>query len=125
MARDIFRPRSCFYPDASLLKALFELFGNLFILHRHNARQHFQHRDLRAEPAEDRSKFHTYGTRANNPERGRNFGHIQNLNIRENKIVVRFQSRQHTRFRTSGKNDILRFDGLCALIASHFNPPAA
>ncbi len=94
--------------NALVLERLLELGGNLFVLQRHGARQHFQHRHLGPEAREDGGEFHAHRSRADHHHRFRNRRQAQNLFVGEKRFAVRLEARQHARFRARGQHDILR-----------------
>src|SRR5580692_1146495 len=87
-----------------------ELFGDVFIFHRNQTRQHFQNRDFGIEGAENRSEFHAHGACAHDDQRLRNFLQTENLNVREH-ACVRLQAWNHAGFRAGSQDDIFRLYG--------------
>ncbi len=122
---NIFSLGAGFDADAGFLEEPFQFLRNLLVFHRHQTRQHFENGHLRPETIEDRSKLNAHCAGADDPNALGNGLHIQNLNVGEDQVVIRLQTREHARIGAGGENDVLCFNGLRTFVAGHFNTAAA
>src|SRR5215510_13482547 len=93
--------------DSLLLETLACKGLDLMILDRQNLRQHFNHRDLGPERAEERSEFDADRAGADHQQRlGHPIRH-HGLEIGPHKLLVGLKPRQHARARSCGTSDVL------------------
>ncbi len=102
-----------------------KLLRNLFIFHRHDARQHFQQRDLRPKAVKDGGEFYSNRSRPDDRQRFGNFGKVENFDVGEDELRVRLQPGEHARFRSGGDDDVLGFHRLNAFFATYFDVACA
>ena len=89
------------------LKAFSASLGNLFVLDRQHAVQHFDHRDLGAEGVEEAGEFDADGAGADHQQLLRHdIGH-QRFAIGPDQLAVRLQPGQRTGARAGGEHDVL------------------
>src|SRR5688572_7240815 len=123
MTLDIFDLGASLAADATLLEGALEFFGHILVFHGNQAREHFEHRDLAAETRKNRGKLDANRTGADNRERSRDGGQVQDLDIAEDGGIGS-QAGEHARFRTGGENDVLCLDGLLAFGGADENAAA-
>src|ERR1035438_2258870 len=92
---DIFRARAGFDANALLAEVSFELLGDVFVLHRNHARQHFDHGDFGAEAAEDAGELHAHGAGADDDEALRHRREIEDFDVGENEFRVGREAGDH------------------------------
>jgi len=107
--------------DAGFLEIALQLFGNLFVFHRNQARQHFEDRDLGSEAVENRGKLHAHRARADNQHGLGNRRQVENFDVGQDRLGVRLQAGKHARFRSGGDDHILRLQGLSTGFGLHFH----
>ena len=94
----VFRMFSALAPvshaNALLLEDLFELLRDFLVLDRNEARQHLEHRDLRAEAMEDGRELDADRAGADDRQRLRNRGEIQNLDVGEDELRIGLRGRE-------------------------------
>ena len=97
--------------DALLLEALARKRLNLVVLDRQDLRQHFDHRHLGAERAEERGELDADGAGADHQQRFRNGRRHHGLEIGPDQFLVGLQAGQHARPRAGGDDDVLGLIG--------------
>src|SRR5216683_111640 len=93
--------------DALLLEIAQQLFADFFIFDRHQARQHFDDRDLGPERPVEGSKLHAHRARADDDHRFGNRAQAQHFDVGKN-AVIGLQPRQHARIGAGSENQVLR-----------------
>ena len=92
--------------DSALLEETQQLLADLFVLSRHNSRQHFEDGDLGAEALEDGGELHTHRTRADYDQRRRHARGLQNFVVGHDRLI-RLVTGQHTSVRSHRQHDLL------------------
>ena len=82
------------------LKIALQFLRDVLVLHRHDARQHLDHGDVRAEAVEDGGELHAHRARADDREALRHGGEIQDLDIGEDELGIGLQAGEHARLAT-------------------------
>src|SRR5689334_6447791 len=109
-----------FDANAALLEVALQILRDVLVFHRHNARQHLKHTDVRTEAVEAGCELDTYGARAQDRQRFRDVVQIQNFDIGEDALGIRLQSGEHARLRAGSQHDVLEFDDLRARVGGDF-----
>src|SRR5437763_14413641 len=94
--------------NSSLAKYPSQFFGDLFIFNWYQARQHLENRDFASERTINRSELHAHSPGPYDDERLGNLLERQAFHVDQN-AVIRLQTSEHARLRTSRDNYILRF----------------
>ena len=97
--------------DALLLEALARDGGDLGVLHRHDLRQHFDHRHLAAHGGVEAGEFDADGARAHDDQRLGESGGDHGLEIGPDQLAIGLDARQHARPRAGGNDDVLGLIG--------------
>ena len=92
--------------DAALAESLLEFGGDLFVLERHHAREHFQNGDLGPERLKNRGEFHADRAGSHDDQRFRHLWQAENFAVAENHFAVEFHARQRARLRAGGEHDV-------------------
>src|ERR1700733_7853813 len=100
---------SRFDADAFFLEGFFELRRNFLVFQRHDSPQRLEDRHFRTESAIDRCEFHSDRTGADDPQRFRNRGQLQNFAVTQDAAGIKLDAGQRTRFRTRGEHCVRRF----------------
>ena len=79
--------RAGFHANAGLLEDALEFLRDFLVLDRHDARQHFEHGDLRAEAIEDGREFHADGARADDREGFGDDRHVENFDVGQDDVA--------------------------------------
>src|SRR5690349_15512830 len=107
--------------DTALAIGAGQFLGNVLVLHRHHARQHFQDGDLGVKGAVNGGELHAHGARAHNDEGLGNIFDGKNFDVGED-ARVGFQAGEHARRGAGGDDNILSLDGfVVAALARHFH----
>ena len=95
--------------DAALAVHARQFLGNFFVLHRNQARQHFDDGHFAIERAVDRGKLHPDGSGADDHQRLGNLFQAENFDVGEHAIAG-FEPGNHAGFRPGRQNHILGFE---------------
>src|SRR5579872_4804555 len=95
--------------DAALAIDAREFFADFFVFHRDEPWEHLYDCYFAIEGAVDRGKFNPDCSGADNHQRFRDFFQAENFDVRQD-AIVRFHAGQHAGFRTTGEDDVLRFE---------------
>ena len=74
--------------DAFFLKSFLEFGGDFVVFDGSDARQHFEHGDLRPERIEDRSELDAHRARSHDHQRLGHGGELQNFDVAQDDVAV-------------------------------------
>src|SRR5207253_270332 len=94
--------------DAALSERLLKLFGDLLVFERHDARQEFDERRLRAEARVDGGELRPDRARAHDDERLRDFLQFEYVIGVDDALAVRLEAGDGAHDRTRGDDYVLR-----------------
>jgi hypothetical protein len=117
--------RAGFHANFLLAEIALEFLGDIFVFHRHDARQHLDDRHFGAEAVENRREFHAHRARADDRQALGNGGEVEDFDVGEDELGVGLEAGKHAGFRAGGDDDVLGFEGLHAGIGLHFHFAAA
>ena len=123
---DVLRARAGFHANALLAEIALEFLGDVLVLHRNHARQHFDDRDFGAEAAEDGGELDAHRARADDDQALRHRRQVEDFDVGENEFRVGLQAGKHAGFRAGGDDDVLRLQSLgagCSTVTSTLPPP--
>ncbi len=103
--------------DFALFKDALEFLRNFFVFNRHQAGQHFEDGNVRAEALEHGRELDAHRPRANDHQRFRHRAQVEDFDVGEDEFGVGLQAGEHAGFGAGGDQDVLRFERLRAFAA--------
>ena len=113
---DVVGARAGFRAQLLLAEVALQFLGNIFVFHRHDARQHLYQGYFGAKTVEDGGELHAHRAGADDRQALGNLGEVEDLDVGEDESRVGLEAGQHARFRAGGDDDILRLHGLHARV---------
>src|ERR1035441_4686831 len=122
---DVLGARPGFDADLLLLEEALEFLGDVLVLHGHDAGEHLDDGDVRAEAFEDGGELHAHRAPADNDQALGDGGEVQNLDVGEDELGVGRGPGDHTRLAAGGDDDVPGFERLHSGFGPDFHFAAA
>ena len=122
---DVLGARAGLDADLLLLEVALQFLRDVLVFHRHDARQHFDDRHVRAEALEDRRELDAHRARADDRQALGDGGEIQDLDVGQDELGVGLQAGKHAGLGAGRDDDVLCLQRLDAGIGLDFHLAAA